>query len=189
MGNWFLNRIIKKVQTEDLSDLELKKIVEYAKTVMSPELAYELACITEGKIREEMEEIVLQQKNPMVCAKYAIDIPNAKFEEHKKIIFDSKNVESICYILNNIFPTADDVNKAQEIIIEKKDAKGAFEFCESVQGANVELMAQVAIDANDYEYIQKFSQIDGLNQKEFNLALGRHGIALKQGMPTDDLVK
>lgn len=187
-----LAKIIKKVQTEDLSDSMLKKIVAFAKKVKSPELAYEIACVTDGETRQQMEKIVLSQKNPLVCAMYATDIyPYADFEKHKKIIFASKDAESICYLLNRIIPTKKDLETAQKIIVEKKDPKWAFEFADNVDGADYDLMAKIVINSKDEKYIKKFKRAlkswSGLSDKDMirigkklNLAIGRHTRAMRR---------
>ena len=196
-----LNKVIEKVQTEDLSATMLKKIVAFEKKAKSPELAYEIACVTDGETRKQMEDIVLKQKNPLVCAMFATDIyPPVDIEKHKKIIFASKDPEAICYFINRINPTKSELERAQKIIVDLKDPKWAFEFADSVTGANIDLLAKIVIDSKDEKYIKLFR--DGMNSwsevddatllrlnKKFNLAHGRQIKAMRKHTPTDELSK
>ena len=195
-----LAKIIDRVKNEDLSATMLKRIAAFAKKSKSVELAYELACVAEGEIRLQMEKIILSQKDPMFCAKYATDIPGADVEKHKKIIFASKDLESICYFMNRVKPQEEDVQKAQKLIVESKDPKWAFEFADGVEESDKDLMAKVVINSKDEKYIKKFKQsIDTWAEmtneeatrlfRKLNLAIGRHERAMRKSTATDELTK
>ena len=161
--NMELREMIEKIQNEgiDLKTKDLAQAIKMAKETNSAELAYLIADIEETQ-RERMEKIVLKAKDPRFCALYVTDIPGADVEKHKKIIFNSKNVEAICYYLSRVNASSQDIEKAFKIVVEKNDPRCAFELADSVRGVNMETLERIVRKSKDEEYIKKF--MAGLEQ-------------------------
>jgi len=187
-----LQKVIEKVRNHslDLSPEYLRAAVALAKQKQSAELAYALAEVMPEK-RKQLEKIVLQAKDPMICAHFVTDIPDANVTAHKRIIFDSKNTESICYYMARVVPNKRDIIKAQNTIIERQDSKAAFDFYSSVDGADFKVLSQVAIDKKDLEALEGFKHFDGndnADKTRVNLEYGKQRKSMLK-LPKDELTK
>jgi len=190
-----LKDLIEKIENEgtNLDVRDLAKAIKFAKENNSAELAYLIADIEETQ-RSEMEKIVLKAKNPLVCAKFATDIPGANVDAHKKIIFASKNIEAITYLLCRVKASKQDIKTAQQIIVDKKDAKGAADFYASVDGSSFKILSQVAIKEKDIEAMKVFKvsdekDIEKSDKSKVSMALGKQEKRALRKEEKDEMVK
>ncbi len=123
-----LNNLIELVQENGttLSKKVLKDAIAFAKKSGSAELAYELACVVEGKERQDMEQIVLRAKEPKFCYLFAKDIPGADVKAHEQVILNQRDVKYAVEFASDI-PNID-LYKLFDIVICSKNPEYAYKF-------------------------------------------------------------
>lgn len=169
-----LHKVIDKVkeQGQFLTKEYLKAAMQLAKQKNSAELAYELACVLDGKDRRKMEIVVLAQNNPEFSYKFARDIPGAELKRHQNVIIRAKNAEyALDYAVD--IPGAN-IKKLQSIVLESENPEYLFEFAYGAPGADIKALETELIKTKDVEYIKKFEEnVDDANVRALRLARGR----------------
>ena len=128
----------------------------------NPELSYKYALNIEGANIKGHEQVILDSGNVKWCYKFAKDIKKANVKALELVVFNSNNLEYITLFALEV--KGADVNAIATKVLQSKDPRWNYLFASQITGADILKHGSVVIESLNAEYNFVFARdIKGAN--------------------------
>lgn len=134
--------LVDKLYYEKRMTKSIKQICEIAITRKYAKLCYQLAKILRWEdIVNDLQTVVLEDKNAILCYLFARDVEHANVKELQKVVVDSNEALWCCMFAS--FVKGAKIKPLQQIVIKSRDVEVCRYFANVVKKANKKALYSV----------------------------------------------